>query len=466
MKKFFKSAAVLSVLGAAILLLTSCGGSDTVAAVAISDSILVSTVSPEIGDIHVMGEYIGTMQPNQQVAVLPRLPGEVLSVYFNVGDTVNAGDVLFTIDAAEIEANITALEAQLDVQDAMVRAAQTGVLLVDGSAMQSQILSADGGVNQTVAAISQAELNVEQSRIAVEQAQMGYDLAEQGFLDATVLYEGGVISRNAFEQAEAGYLNAQAGLERALGGYSLATIGLSQAEQGLQQALEGQRILMEDAPAENRRRAQDGLAQAEAARNAVYVNLEAIRDRLDDSVVTAPINGVIEMRNVEEFGFAAPGQPAFLISDHDSMTVSFRVPRSAAAILEIGDGIILFDGEEEHNGAITEIATMVDFGGLLEIRANIPNPPEILLSGMSVRIFATAQRAENVLILPLNAVHHDRGFAHVFVAQDGFAVRTPVEMGVFDANYAQIISGISPDDQVINSWNVILSDGVEIEVSQ
>jgi len=466
MKKLFKFTMLITAIGALTLPLTACGGQETAAAAAINNSVLVGTVTPEIGDIVVMGEYIGTMEPNQQVAVLPRIPGEVQSVYFNVGDMVEAGDILFRIDTTDILSGINALEAQLAVQDAVINAAQTGVSLVDGSAMQSQILSADGGVNQASAAVSQAGLNLEQARIAVEQAQMGYDLAYQGLNDTSTLFEAGVVSRSVFEQTEAGYLNAAANLERANSGLEMATLGVAQAERAYAQALEGQRILLEQVPAENRRRAQDALAQAQAARDIVLVNLESTRDRLDDATVRAPISGLIEMRNVEEFGFAAPGMPAFLISDQNSMTVSFRVPRGSVAYLEVGDDVVLHDGTAEYAGAITEIATMVDFGGLLTIKATIPNPPEHLLSGTSVRIFASAQRAADVLILPLNTIHHDRGIATVFIAENGFARRVPVELGIFDANYAQILSGISNTDQIINTWSARLTDGAEIEISR
>lgn len=447
-----------------VLALSACGAGDAVSAVVISDSVVVNTISPIRGDIAVVGEYIGVIEPIQQVAVLPRLPGEVQSVYFNVGDTVEAGDVLFTIDTADIETNITALEAQLAVQDATVRAAQTGLQLVDGSAMQSQMLTAAGGVNQAEAGIAQAEQNLEQAQLGIEQAQMAYDMAYQAFSDTTVLFEQGVVSRTAFEQAEAGYLNAHAGLERAKSGKALAEIGLNTARQGHAQALEGQRILHEQAPAENRQRAQDGLAQAEAARNIIIVNLETARDRLDDAQVTAPIGGIIEMRNVEPFGFAAPQSPAFLISAQGSMTVTFRVPRNVAAYLAVGQAISVNDGASSFDGNITEIATMVDHSGLLTIEANIPNPPAGLLSGTSVRVIADAQHANNAIILPLGAIYHHNGIPHVFVAENGVARMVQVETGVFNANDVQITSGIDTTAHVISTWSARLSDGAVIEV--
>ncbi|MDR0272726.1 MAG: HlyD family secretion protein [Clostridiales bacterium] len=444
--------------------LAACGDS-TVETSATTNGISVGVISPQIGDIAVIGEYVGVMQPIQQVAIIPRVPGEVSEVFFQVGDMVEAGDILFSIKTDDIETNIASLEAQLAVQDAVVRAAQTGVSLVDGSAMQSQILSAAGGVAQAEAGVAQAEYNLEQAALGVEQAQMGYDLAEQAFRDTTTLFEAGVVSRSAWEQTEAGYSNAQATLERANIGHSQAELGLAQARMGREQALEGQRILLEQAPEENRRRATDGLAQAEAARNIIMVNLENVRDMLDDANVTSPISGIVEMRNVEPFGFALQTSPAFLISGHDSMTVNFRVPRRSVAYLSIGDSISLRDGNNVLPGTITEIGTMVDFGGLLTIGANIPNPPASLLSGTSVRVFAEAERSNDTMLLPLAAIFYEQGVPHVYVAENGIARFIPVETGVFDTNYIEIISGISQNTQVINTWSARLSDGIEIEIA-
>ena len=430
----------------------------------LNERITVNTITPEMGDIVVTGEYIGTMEPGQQVAVLPMLPGEVLSVYFNIGEFVRAGDVLFRIDPADIEANITALEAQLAVQEAMVRAAETGVELVDGSAMQSQIVTAAGGVSQAAAAIAQAEQNVQQARIGIEQAQMAYDLALQGYNDATVLFAAGAMSRSALDQAEAGYLNARAGLDRAISGLALAEIGLGQASQAHSQALAGQRILTNQAPAENRRRAEDALEQARAAYNAMLVNIETARDRLDDTAVTSPIDGIVQMRNIDPFGFAAPGNLAFLIAEIDYLTAMFRVPRSSAEFLQVGDEITLSDNGIFHAGSITEISSAVEPGGLLTVRASIPNSDASLMAGTSVRVFAVAQRALDVVTLPIGAVRHERGEPFVFIAEGGIARRVLVETGLFNEEIIQIVAGLSINDRVITTWNPGLADGAEIEV--
>lgn len=59
----------------------------------------VRTVSPSNRDIAVYTEQIGTIEPAQSVSVFPKIGGEVLSVNFNAGDIVKAGEVLATINS-------------------------------------------------------------------------------------------------------------------------------------------------------------------------------------------------------------------------------------------------------------------------------------------------------------------------------------------------------------------------------
>jgi len=424
--------------------------------------IVVDTTTPEIGSIVVVGEYIGTMEPNQQVTVFPKTAGEVLSVYFGVGDTVNAGDVLFRMDATDIHHNIRALEAQLAAQDAAVRAAQTGVSQADGSAMQSQILSASGGVQQAETAVNQAKQNVEQALIAIEQRELAYNDAAKLLKDTSMLFEAGAVSRAVFEQTEIAYLNAKSALEQAQNSLNIAVISESQAQSAYEQARESHEIVTGLTPAENKQRAQDALAAAQAGRSTAAVGLQTATDRLDDATIRAPISGVIEVRNIEPFNMAGPQTPAMVISDKNSMTVSFKVPRDSFAHMALGDEITLNDGDSSYAGIITEISTMVDTNGLFTVLANIPDPSGSLFNGAQVRILADAQRATDILLVPLSVVHFENGVPFIYVVENGIARKRQAEVGIFDADYIQIISGVQLGDQIITTWNSRLSDGVEI----
>ena len=56
---------------------------------------------------------LGTVTPSQSVAVRPRADGEIISVAFNEGDNVRAGQLLFRIDSRQAQAAVAQAEGEL-----------------------------------------------------------------------------------------------------------------------------------------------------------------------------------------------------------------------------------------------------------------------------------------------------------------------------------------------------------------
>ena len=80
----------------AVSLLSACG--KTAESEEASQDILVDVQTAELGDLTLSNSFVGTISAQESVYVIPRAQGTVTDVYYNVGDRVNAGDVLFKID--------------------------------------------------------------------------------------------------------------------------------------------------------------------------------------------------------------------------------------------------------------------------------------------------------------------------------------------------------------------------------
>ncbi len=59
--------------------------------------------------------YTGKAAPSKEVAVVPAIPGKVIDFYYDVGDRVKEGAVLFTVDTADLQNNLRSLEASYNV---------------------------------------------------------------------------------------------------------------------------------------------------------------------------------------------------------------------------------------------------------------------------------------------------------------------------------------------------------------
>ncbi len=154
----------ISLALAVSLVFSGCGAAAEETVQEQSSAIAVKAVAAEVGTLAVSNQFIGTVSPQQQVSIMPLVSGEVDAVYAEVGDEVQAGDVLFHIkdDAARLQKE----SAEVSRQSAELSA-------------QMQL-----GSGQVMNNISM-ESNIRSLEYQLEMAQDQYQSAVDGIVDAT-----------------------------------------------------------------------------------------------------------------------------------------------------------------------------------------------------------------------------------------------------------------------------------------
>lgn len=210
-----KIVALMIVMSMALATATSgCGEkSDASENTEVASLLKVSVVSPVVTDINVDGEYIGTFAYNNEVAVFPLLSGEVTNTYFEEGDYVEAGMVLFTLDDE-------AYQLSLDNAQAAYNSAQIGVesqlsqLQMGRDSALNSLATAQEGVSQIEDSINyyndqisdmrdqRVDIVIDQSELSDDKDDMKKDLeqAEKDLEDAINAYKDAAM---AYQQAEA-----------------------------------------------------------------------------------------------------------------------------------------------------------------------------------------------------------------------------------------------------------------------
>lgn len=169
-----------------MLAFSGCGAADTAASLisgAEEAALLeVDTVSPLIMDIAVEGEYVGILEYENQVSVVPLLSGEVTAAYFEEGDYVEAGELLFTIDdeAYQLQlqnAQITYQQAQSGIDS------QLGQLQMGRDSAVNTVSSAQEGISQLQDSYDYfndqlADLDKSRADLAEDRAELKEDLLE------------------------------------------------------------------------------------------------------------------------------------------------------------------------------------------------------------------------------------------------------------------------------------------------
>lgn len=215
-----------------------------------------------------------------------------------------------------------------------------------------------------------------------------------------------------------------------------------------------------------------GIDSAEISVNNAQIGVEGAKLAIDSAeyqldmyTLKAPISGVIEAVNVKEHDFATPSTPAYIISNKDTMTVTFYVSEGVRNTLTVGQQVSVDRNGKLFDAAITEIGSMVDqTTGLFAIKACVSAPDESMLTGCSVKITADTYSQGNVLLIPYDAVYYDDSQPYVYVAVDGVVERRDIETGIFDENTITVMSGLTVEDQLITSWSANLREGALVSI--
>lgn len=451
MKKIRKQTAgrIAAVL-ALTLMLGGCGSAQETAAIDEEESaVTVSTKSVETGTITLTNSFVGTISPEETVMVIPLAQGTVTETFFEVGDTVQAGDVLFKID--DESAKLALEQAQLNVK----------------STQQSADSTIDNLVNQQDSSDLQLESSKLQSKSSFEQAQIGYVMAKDAYEAADKAYDemkaaydragrdvsGNNLSgisdtalsqaRNARDQAYQAYLTARSGYHAAQEGQDLTDETAEMTKEQLDQTIANTEASLET-----------GLSLA-------ALGVEQAQMALSYYTVTAPVSGIIESKNVDVNGMATQASPAYTIVNNNTMTVTFQVSETVKNTLSVGQEVTLERNNDTYTAAITEIGSSVNpQSGLFQIKACVAANGSELPSGVSVKVSADTYRAENTMIIPYDAVYYENEGAYVYTSVDGRAVKTPITTGIFDDENIVVTGGLNLGDIVVTSWSPQLTGGV------
>ena len=105
---------------------------------------------------------------------------------------------------------------------------------------------------------------------------------------------------------------------------------------------------------------------------------------------------------------------------------------------------------------------------MMRVEIDLPNPDDVLCDGMYGKASISLEQDAKTLAVPAACIveHNGRSGGVVYVVRDGLAKRTEVKLGGDNGTYAEIRSGIRPDDSVILPSGTPLEDGMRVTVNE
>lgn len=397
--------------------------------------VVVKTVAVAEQEVRRSSIQPATVHPLYAAEIQAKVHGYVKEVTVNIGDVVNAGDVLAIIDVPETARQRQTALALVERQKAEEQRAGAGIELAKANvlALEAMASEARSKLKQVEATLAAAEAEFQRTT----------DLVQRGSIQPRILDE----VRERRDSAAAGKAAVTATIASALANVTVAKAKLTAAEADLK------------------------VAVAETATKEREV--EHIDELIKYATLRAPFSGVVTVRNVSPGNLVSERSrdfPLFVISQLDRVRIHIPVPENDAAFVGRGDSISVtfpsFTAEEAMTVPVTRLTGSLDPSTrTMLVEAEVANPDGKLIPGMFGQASITLSTNLASTVLPARAVRFSEvGDAYVYVVADEKVTVVPVTTGADDGNTIEIASGLEPGQVVVDAHLQRFTDGQVVEV--
>ncbi|MBW9170360.1 efflux RND transporter periplasmic adaptor subunit [Clostridium estertheticum] len=409
--KGIKGFLLISLTLSITLIGVGCGNKDvSVASNDISKNVKASPVS--ISSITTTTKYGSKLATSSQTVVTSKIAGKVSGVNVDVGQSVNKGDILFTLDRLELTAQYNVAKAALDTANANLDK-------TSGSGYEQQLIPANSTLN----------------------------IAKTTYNDAKNNY-------NTIHQQYNIGDSAKSELDAAKSKMDSASLQVSAASDSLA-LLKSKTGPQTDAAAEGQ------VQQAKAS-------LDLAQIQMDNASIASPINGVISERNVEVGEVVSSAVSAFTIIDASSLRSEVSMTDKDVIKVKVNQKIpvqISSMNNKIVQGIVDTISPSADAKTqLYTVKVKIENPSNLLKPGMIVRVEFPDVVKTDISVVPNGAIFTENSVQYVYIVDATRLKKKQVVVGISNTLQTEIVSGIKLGDQVVTEGQSFLNEGQKVKI--
>jgi len=293
--------------------------------------------------------------------------GRITQILVREGDQVKAGQLVAELEDEEVDQQLQAAIAQVNVAQQEAAQARLDVQVAESRIQEAQVnlaqaqADSQGRVDQASSNVAAAEAQVAQARAQVAQAQAEVRSAESRLKLAQAdrdryaeLVTQGAVNRQQFDQAQTNAETAQANLETARATLIARSAAVRTAEQQLQASRGGltqtqsttlnPEIRRSQLAAFEQQKQQAGarLAAAQATVKTAIANQQQLQKRLDSFKLRSPIAGIVQDRPLEPGAVVTSGRTLLTIINPNAVYMRAYVPEGDLGKIYVGKSARVF----------------------------------------------------------------------------------------------------------------------------
>lgn len=426
----------------------------------------IQTATVRQGDLILLASGTGTLVAYDDMDLGFGTSGIIEELLVQVGDEVSEGDVLAVqgnredLESSVASAKLAVLNAQEALDEIYENAdAVTAQAMLDLANAQDELKSAEYTmiVRQEGNRASEAMLDAAKAELTLAKAALAKAKSDYSKTSGSASEDAGKAS------ALAKVASAQLRYDSAARNWNWYTGSPSEIEQA---QLEGDVALTEARVAEAERTFElvaDGpnlkeIEKAELQLANASANLAVAERNLDESVIVAPFEGRILFikSNVGD----KVSSPFITIVDMSQSYLEVFIDETDLDMINKDYAVeVVFDALPDivFEGIVVQVdpslysaGNVTTVRGLVELFDSTAYDNGNLLIGMNAAVDVIAGRAEDALLVPVEALRElsPDEYAVFVMGSDGELTLRPVEVGLGDISFAEILSGLEPGDVV------------------
>ena len=423
-------------------------------------------------------EFSGNIEAVDVSNVYAGVAAQIREVKVEEGDQVEAGDVIAVLDSSEVEYNIAVQEATLNeaeltdsynIKDSQTSLDNLNEQLDSGlnstlNTAQETLLTAQQNYQDAVETYNQAKEELDNgttqavvsARQSVASAQASYDSAEDQHENHMITDEALATYAVTLSNAQESLRLARETAEQDVQDYYDAMV---EAEEALANA-ESDYAAAELSMEQNVETTEDTLerTQALASQETTKLQIEHLKDSLEDYTITAPISGYITDLTLREGEYTTNATAVAEVTNFDTMQVEIRISEYDVSNVNEGDAVqIHVDSlNKDYEGTISRIsktATVENEVSYLDAVVEFEADDDIM-DGLSSEVRLIQTQELGVPALPSEAISYkEDNTAYVYIRdENGNLTEQTVSLGETDGTWVQITEGLEAGDTVFYQY--------------
>lgn len=196
---------------------------------------------------------------------------------------------------------------------------------------------------------------------------------------------------------------------------------------------------------------------------------ERARLRLEDTIVRAPVSGVISERSTQVGERVTESSPLFSLLNTDDLFAMVNVPGQHAPSIRPGLNASIESEIIEgvsYPAQVKLVSPAINStSGTMGVKVSVNTDHSMpIYPGMFVSVKIILDTKEGVVLVPKSAIVHEGERTFIFKVEESIAQKQPFEFGYSNEKYVESLGGIESGDSIIVLGHSALKDGAKVNV--